>query len=159
LESKAYPYTGKQGLCKDTRGIQNSVNKTNSFVLSDFKQIQSNDPAALKAALEDGPVAATIRAGSRIFRDYANGIIDSSACTSAFPEHEYDHGVLIIGYGKTILGGQYFLVKNSFGKNWGNQGYAMISASNIDEPEGTCGILSNLYQPVIKATDLKYNLQ
>lgn len=93
-----------------------------------------------------------------MFRDYANGIIDSTACHSAFPEHEYDHGVLIIGYGKTILGGEYFLVKNSFGKNWGNQGYAMISGSTIDESEGTCGILANLYQAEIKANDVKYLL-
>jgi hypothetical protein len=81
------------------------LNKTNSFILSDFKKIESKSPSALRKALEDGPVAATVRAGSRVFRDYSNGIIDSTACNSAFPEHQYDHGVLIIGYGKTILGG------------------------------------------------------
>lgn len=132
MEQSLYPYTGKAGFCKDTRSIKNDISKANSFVLSGFKKIESNDPKVLKEALADGPVAATIRAGNRIFRDYTNGIIDSPACTSAFPEHEHDHGVLIIGYGKTILGQQYFLIKNSFGKNWGNQGYAMISASNFD---------------------------
>lgn len=116
---------------------------------------------ALRTALQDGPVAATIRAGSRVFRDYANGILESKSCTSAFPDHEYDHGVLVIGYGQTILGLPYFLVKNSFGKSWGNQGYAMISAADNGEVGGTCGILNNLYQPIIttKNVNSKYNVQ
>jgi len=112
----------------------------------------------LRTALLDGPVAATIRAGNRVFRDYSNGIIDTKSCTSAFPDHEHDHGVLVIGYGRTVLGGQYFLVKNSFGSNWGNQGYAMISADDKGEQEGTCGILANLYQPVAKKADVKYKI-
>jgi len=118
LEAKDYPYTGKQGLCKDTRSVEKT--KENSFRLGDFKKIDSNNATALRTALLDGPVAATIRAGNRVFRDYSNGIIDSKSCTSAFPDHEHDHGVLVIGYGRTVLGGQYFLVKNSFGSNWGN---------------------------------------
>jgi C1A family cysteine protease len=51
-----------------------------------------------------------------------------------------------------VKGGQYFIIKNSFGKSWGDSGYAKISAHNIDEPEGTCGILANLYQPSLKKT-------
>jgi len=34
----------------------------------------------------------------------------------------------------------------------------MISANNIDEAEGTCGILANLYQAEVKANDVKYLL-
>ena len=159
LDKKYYPYTEKQGLCKDTRNIQKS--KENSFRLENFKKIESNNSVALRTALQDGPVAATIRAGSRVFRDYANGILESKSCTSAFPDHEYDHGVLVIGYGQTILGLPYFLVKNSFGKSWGNQGYAMISAADNGEVGGTCGILNNLYQPIIttKNVNSKYNVQ
>lgn len=102
LDRSSYPYTGKQGLCKDNKDVKKS--KDNSFRLGDFKKIESNNPAALRTALEDGPVAATIRAGSRVFRDYANGILDSMSCTSAFSDYEHDHGVLVIGYGKTVLG-------------------------------------------------------
>jgi C1A family cysteine protease len=123
------------------------------------KRIESNNPAALKKALDDGPVVASIKAGNAIFKNYAFGVIDSVNCESKMDNDlDYDHSVLIVGYGESIKGGQYFIIKNSFGTNWGDQGYGRVAAHNIDSNEGTCGILANLYQPTVKQNQLKYNL-
>jgi len=114
------------------------------------KKLPSNNPSALKKALDDGPVVASIKAGNPIFRNYAFGIIDTPDCGSKFNNDNYDHSVLVVGYGMSIKGGNYFVIKNSFGTNWGDQGYAKIAAHNVNSEEGTCGILSNLYQPIVK---------
>jgi C1A family cysteine protease len=49
-----------------------------------------------------------------------------------YETHEYDHAVLVIGYGKAVRGGDYFVIKNSFGEKWGSKGYAKISVSQMD---------------------------
>jgi cathepsin L len=118
--------------------------------LNDHTKLASNNPSALKAALNSGPVVASIKAGNAIFKNYAFGIIDSPDCGSKFNNDDFDHSVLIVGYGISIKGGNYFVIKNSFGTNWGDQGYAKIAAHTIHSQEGTCGILSNLYQPNVK---------
>lgn len=79
--------------------IQNNKDTTGSFILNDFKKIPSGNPSALKAALENGPVVASIRAGNAIFKNYAFGIIDSPDCGSKFSDNGYDHSVLIVGHG------------------------------------------------------------
>ena len=55
-----------------------------------------------------------------------------------------NHGVLIVGYG-TEKNIDYFLVKNSWGTSWGDNGYVKISASE----DNICGILSYAVYPVL----------
>jgi hypothetical protein len=148
LPGKLYEYKAAAGICK-SRELQEKKDTSGAFKLKTVKRIAAN-PGSLKEALNDGPVIASVKAGNLIFKNYANGVIDSKDCTSKFKNNSYDHSVLVVGYGNAMKGGQYFLVKNSFGTSWGSLGYARISAHTIDDPQGTCGILGNLYQPVAK---------
>lgn len=74
------------------------------------------------------------------------------------------HAVLVIGYGVegnesdnlSILaptvpskGREYFIIKNSWGENWGEKGYAKIMRSQWSHKAGICGIFTEGYQPVI----------
>jgi C1A family cysteine protease len=55
-----------------------------------------------------------IQADSRLFQQYSKGVLNSEECGT-----NIDHGVLAVGYGKD--GNQeYFLVKNSWGPEWGD---------------------------------------
>ncbi|GMP53671.1 hypothetical protein CsSME_00019068 [Camellia sinensis var. sinensis] len=50
-----------------------------------------------------------------------------------------DHGVTVVGYGTATDGMKYWLVKNSWGTGWGEQGYIRMQR-DIDAQEGLCGI-------------------
>jgi len=70
------------------------------------------------------------------FQGYTGGVI-TSGCGQ-----QLDHGVLAVGYG-TLNGQGFFLVKNSWGTSWGDQGYVRIS----DSSSNVCGILSAASYP------------
>jgi cathepsin L len=53
------------------------------------------------------------------FGNYANGVF--SGCSTT----QYNHAVLVVGY-ETENGVDYWLVKNSWGQNWGNGGMIKI---------------------------------
>ena len=71
------------------------------------------------------------------------GVITTEACGQ-----ETDHGVLIVGYG-TEDGHDYWLVKNSWGADWGDNGYVKIGRSNSSNDFGICGIASAAAFPMV----------
>ena len=77
------------------------------------------------------------------FRFYKGGIIKPSDC-----DKNVNHAVLAVGYDrkknkKTGEWEEYFIVKNSWGGSWGERGYARISATEVDNRGGTCGLFKH----------------
>ena len=73
----------------------------------------------MKAAVSKGPVSIAVEADKAVFQNYSTGILNSKKCGK-----KLDHGVLAVGYGDG-----YFIVKNSWGASWGDDGYLKISDS------------------------------
>lgn len=64
--------------------------------------------------------------------------MDESTCMNIVPCGTYNHGVLIVGYG-SIFGQDYWIVKNTWGSNWGVNGYVFIKR-NTGKDYGVCNI-------------------
>lgn len=127
LETEAdYPYVGRDQTCKET-AAKGKVKVTS------YKDVPEGDQDQLVAALQKGPVSVAIEADKLAFQFYKGGILDGTACGQ-----ELDHGVAAVGYGEEN-GKGYFIVRNSWGASWGEQGYIRI-AKNDSIKGGVCGI-------------------
>jgi len=125
METEAeYPYKGRDGKCAAKGG---------SVEVKNFKDVAPKSPAALAAAVAEGPVSIAIDAGSILFQLYHGGIMKHLCGTSL------DHGVLLVGYG-TDKGTDYWLVKNSWGASWGEKGYFRILRDMTKDGAGVCGL-------------------
>ena len=93
-----------------------------------------NNEQVLMQAVYETPVSVAIEADVRVFQFYSGGIIDSTTCGTSL-----DHGVVIVGYGKEE-DKDYWIVKNSWGENWGENGYVRIARSSSTSDNGVCGI-------------------
>jgi hypothetical protein len=79
------------------------------------------------------------------------GIIDDLALSGrshmACNTGKINHAVTIVGWGReSNFEKDYFIIKNSFGTDWGQEGFAKIAVENNDQlRSGSCGILSSVY--------------
>ncbi|KAK9883491.1 hypothetical protein WA026_001664 [Henosepilachna vigintioctopunctata] len=122
VSEKDYPYRGVVGNC-DLEGKQ-LVTKLSSFVI-----LPREDDEALKEAIvTQGPISVCVDS-SEAFNFYSSGIF-SGPCSNI----EINHAVLAVGYGNEN-GQEYYIIKNSMGANWGEQGYMKLSRN-------TCGVAS-----------------
>jgi cathepsin F len=120
----AYPYTGEQGTCESPSTVGAKISNWTAV---------SIDPQQIQAfAYQRGPLSITLNAG--LLFSYSSGIITGSP--DDCPNSESDHAVLMVGWGTDAgTGTQFWIVKNSWGVSWGENGYFRIESDN-----GLCGI-------------------
>lgn len=92
--------------------------------------IKKGDEEALKEAIATvGPVSVAIDVTEEKFMLYKDGIFVDDTCSNE--ENELNHGVLAVGYGtNTTTDGKemgYWVVKNSWGPTWGENGYIRMA--------------------------------
>lgn len=75
---------------------------------------------------------------------YDHGIVPAKSCTSTFDQ--LDHAVLAVGWDHSGTT-DYLIVKNSWGTDWGEQGYIRLE---FDAREGACGVL---LEPILAFTN------
>merc|ERR1719495_81339 len=125
----AYPYDGEDEKCHYNPGTAGAEDKG-------FVDVREGNEHALKKALATvGPVSVAIDASHESFQFYSHGVYIEPECS---PEM-LDHGVLAVGYGEDPHGGAYWLVKNSWGETWGEQGYIRMARNH----DNMCGIASS----------------
>jgi len=129
IESLAdYPFTGTNGRCKyDASDVV--------FKNTGYTNVSPNNANALMAAIAQQPTLVGIEADQNVFQLYSGGVITKDCGASL------DHAVTAVGYG-TYDNQSAWIVKNSWGTQWGVQGYVYISTASANDGAGVCGILS-----------------
>jgi C1A family cysteine protease len=131
---KDYPYKGVDGTCDQIRKNAKVV------TIDSYEDVPTYSEESLKKAVAHQPISIAIEAGGRAFQLYDSGIFDGSCGT------QLDHGVVAVGYG-TENGKDYWIVRNSWGKSWGESGYLRM-ARNIASSSGKCGIAIEPSYPI-----------
>ncbi|CAH1392197.1 unnamed protein product [Nezara viridula] len=137
LESEdSYPYEARDGYCKFKPWKAVPGTGIKSYASVDF-----GDLAALRYAVARvGPISVAVSAGNRNFRFYGGGVFDGNGCNTMI----LDHGVLVVGY-SSENGKDYWIIKNSWGPTWGENGYMRLERNN----ENLCGIASEANYPLL----------
>uniref|UniRef100_A0A3Q3W964 Uncharacterized protein n=1 Tax=Mola mola TaxID=94237 RepID=A0A3Q3W964_MOLML len=131
---ESYPYEAEDGPCRfkpDSIGAK----------CTGYVDISQGDEGALQEAVATiGPVSIGIDASPISFQLYESGVYDEPSCSST----DLDHGVLAIGYGSES-GQDYWLVKNSWGVEWGDKGFIKMSRNKHNQ----CGIATAASYPLV----------
>jgi C1A family cysteine protease len=131
----AYPYTATDGVCVKS-GLPFGA------TIKSFKDVPTNSETALMTALVQQPVSVAVEADQDVFQLYGGGVMTKKCGTNL------DHGVLAVGYG-TLNNQDYWLVKNSWGADWGQKGYIMLGRGTQYGATGQCGIQMDPSFPVV----------
>jgi len=131
----SYPYTAEDGKCKYKP-------KNKGATCTGYVDITEGSEKALQQAVAKiGPVSVAIDASNDSFQLYKSGVYKEPNCSS----QQLDHGVLAVGYGTVKKGGDYWLVKNSWGTSWGMKGYIMMARNH----NNMCGIATMASYPTV----------
>ncbi|KAJ9170868.1 hypothetical protein P3X46_018932 [Hevea brasiliensis] len=133
-----YPYKGTNGTC--------NPNKEASLIakITGYETVPANSEASLMKAVAQQPVSVSIDAGGLSFQFYSSGVFKGE-CGNIL-----NHGVTAVGYGTISDGTKYWLVKNSWGADWGEQGYIRMH-KDVFAKERLCGIAMDSSYPTANA--------
>lgn len=134
----AYPYEGRDGRCRylnDTKSI--GAKLTNEVNVTALDETELTD-----AIKNQGPVSICYEVVSD-FRFYTGGVYESTQCKNG--PQDVNHAVLAVGYGvDTASSKPYYLVKNSWGRSFGIDGYFKIVRG-----KNMCGLATCASYPIV----------
>ena len=122
---KNYPYTGVEGECRK------DIPEFKDLNLLGYQFVLSHSSSALQSALQHNPVCIALAGDPMKFLFYGEGIFDCEDCSKA-----NNHAVLLVGY-DTSGNIPYWIIKNSWGEKWGEDGYIRIK---MKDGEGILGM-------------------
>ena len=106
----------------------------------------------MKQAIALRPVTVAIDATHDAFKNYGSGITPFERCSA---DGGNKHAAVAVGYGSED-GTHYWIVKNSWGSDWGEDGYVRLEtgqkyeeANDGDPHAGACGVGAAVYQILI----------
>ena len=144
---QAYPYVS--GDTQTNGPCQKSCSIVSGSDISSTVSVSANSDSAMMNALSLQPVSVAIEADQASLQLYKSGVFTGSCGTNL------DHGVLLVGYG-SMNGLDYYIMKNSWGPEWGSQGYMYMGKGNdpasgkpYNSGKGQCGVLMQGVYPVL----------
>jgi C1A family cysteine protease len=149
--TKAYPFTDagavmpwenrcntdqkQTGRCTECKFDKSSVVAT----ITGYENVTAGDESALLSAVAAvGPVSVCI--DSEVWQTYGGGVLTKCG-------KQLDHCVQVVGYDTSKKPG-YYIVKNSWGKDWGENGYIRIQIGG-----DLCGIADVATYPLVGAPE------
>jgi C1A family cysteine protease len=132
-KESAYPYTGTDGTCAFK---QSQIGAT---ISKWHYACEEEDEATLKNNVYSaGPLSICVDAAN--WQDYTGGIMSGWQCAWI---NELDHCVQAVGY-DTSSSSPYWLVRNSWGTDWGELGYIRLQYG-----DNTCGLTNEATYVVV----------
>ncbi|CAF3280247.1 unnamed protein product [Rotaria socialis] len=131
----SYPYAGAQKSCR-TSGV-------NEIQLGNIQYgviPEGNEKKLAEALTNYGPIFIGIDTDTKLFMFYKTGVLKIDNCPTR--RQDMDHAMAVVGYGyDDALKSSYWIIKNSWGTKWGEQGYLRLAkdAGNM------CGVASMAY--------------
>jgi len=149
------PYTGRDGVCSIRKGLTLRGRHHNKFhikaatgtaSITGYANVPTNDyVTTMNAVAKTGPVAIALDASN--FSSYEGGVFHANGWS-------LNHAVVLVGYGTDEeTGKDYWLVRNSWGADWGESGYIRIKR----EGESHCGYDKEPLEGVACALDADGN--
>jgi len=117
-----YPYTAQDGTCA-------SDNCQPAYTISSVNPV-AQDENAIYQALQSGPLS--ICCDAEAWQNYNGGILSGNQCGQ-----NVDHAIQLTGYSPSR--GGYWIVRNSWGADWGQSGFIFLAFG-----QDTCAITSEV---------------
>ncbi|OIW19353.1 hypothetical protein TanjilG_03487 [Lupinus angustifolius] len=131
---EAYPYIGANGLCRF------SAENVGVRVLDSVNITLGSEDELKHAVAFTRPVSVAFQVVNG-FRSYTKGVYTSDTCGNT--PLDVNHAVLAVGYGVED-GVPYWLIKNSWGADWGDNGYF-----KMERGKNMCGVSTCASYPVV----------
>ncbi|CAI6001165.1 unnamed protein product [Closterium sp. NIES-65] len=109
--------------------------------MTGWEKVPVRSNKALMKAVAQQPVLVYLASGTNDFISYSGGIFDGN-CSG-----DIDHAMLLAGYNVTDPDGSYWILKNTWGTNWGENGFMRLRM--LPDGNGKCNVMSeNAIYPV-----------
>ncbi|XP_019082619.1 PREDICTED: vignain-like [Camelina sativa] len=127
-----YPYKAVNENCQTP--------KESTAKIDWYENVHQHEDALLKAVANQ-PVSVAIDANNLQFMHYTGGVFKGPC------GNELTHAVTVVGYGTDSHQTKFWILKNSYGRGWGEEGYLRIERG-IEDHEGLCGIAMDASYPI-----------
>jgi len=141
IDESYFPYTDS-----DNQSCPSATSSAPKTTFESWNRVSCNDIDAIKTAIMTYGVVDAAVYVSTSFSNYSGGIFtDSYTTCSSTPCYNTptNHAISLVGWGTDATTGDYWILRNSWGDSWGEDGYMRLDATSA---RVGCSVCYMVYQ-------------